>query len=97
MDLPNWLLDLNPDRITRIYESSILDWDSKKISIEVYDTGEVVAIAPDVDDLNTEVVKMITDIDKMGFCEVSIKDQEWITSFSIHGWNQDTFPKLEND
>lgn len=86
MNLPNWLLDLNPNMITRMDESSILEWDSKKITIEVYDDGVVVALAPDVDD-----------IDKMGFCEVSIKDQEWITSFSIHGWNQDTFPKLDND
>ena len=78
--LPEWLEDLRPDRKTWTGESTCCEWLKRGIILDVYEDGDVVAMAP-------------CEEEKTGYCEVPITDQEWLTNFVDHGW-ADTNPSF---
>lgn len=76
--LPDWIVALKPDRATPTDESVCCVWIDRDILLDVYEDGEVVAMAPCEDG-------------KRGYCEVVLTDREWIENFVAHGWS-DTNP-----
>lgn len=82
---PEWIRALKPDKTVEGDDWAAYTWLGEDIDgdilIEVYDDGEVMAMAPNPDGKGR------------GICEVRISDREWIENFSRHGW-ADTNPSF---
>lgn len=84
-DFYEWLEGFNPERKSRGIESTSYEWTKNGIVLDIYDNGDVVAIAP-------------FEGDKTGFCEVSIEDREWIAIFIKFGWmEKDVFKSFSSN
>ena len=84
--LPDWIADLKPDHAGRTSDESWLcQWSARNIRIEFFDSGYVVALAPDNEHIH-----------KTAFCEMETTDREWVQNFVNHGW-ADTNPSFHQE
>jgi hypothetical protein len=75
-DLPKWFIDLPYQTLQEGGDCCVATFEGE-IFIWVYDTGGVVAIAPDPEEMGREAI-----------CEVTIPERGWIENFSKNGWNK---------
>jgi hypothetical protein len=69
--LPDWLLALEPESITRVGNSTLLQWPSRSIAIDVYDDGSVMAAAR-------------LRVDKDAYSWLRVENREWLEAFAVH-------------